>query len=451
MLSALWDSLLCAIGGTTPASSWEQEQQAWINGIRKQHPKVWSLLLARRTDSQAPRKILCVPASQSLYLWGDDAFSEKAAKEHILQPVSEKYCDTGDFMSLCGTKVRLSGNEDLVFAYLPARNSRTVRILRTCTVQLQNTEITLWYIDRPFVGGLPLDDDIRHRSACQTIALFRSYPCNEIVFSDVDLFMHDISLLQQARRSDGVHAFCKVVPSLQQCVQAVHRTTLTRLGWGPNTTHAHAHAHAHAGVMTEADAAQLEAACEEYLMGGIGKHVYNWILHEHQVTEYDKIHSSRYLAVLAGIRAAGWSALDNVPEALRCEQAAAVAEVKKLASAVTPIAKLAVLSRVLSMIAEAVTSHAAQKEQDHPMNPEFGTDNLIQILAYVVANAAPQYQALAADVRYIKEYHFAPCPSGGSREELTLCHYEAVQLWLLHKADSEQAATTQARGKAPGQ
>lgn len=425
MLSTLWESLMCGIGGITP--SWEREQQAWIDEIRK-YPNVWSLLVARRTDSHEPRKILCVPASQSLYLWGDDAFSEEAAREHILQPVaSEKHYDTGEFVTLSGTAVHLSGSAELVFTYVPHSNSRSVRILRTSSVLLQNSEVTLWHTDKPFIGGLPCGRHTRLLSAYNTVAMLRSTSRNEAIFSDVDRFVQDITLLHKTRLADGVHAFSLANPPLQLCVEAVYGTAVAALD--------------SAEVQSGVDAFQVEEACEEYLMSGIGALVHAWILHERACTL--QVEDAQFLHLLADIKATGWRRLDVIP-GLQCAQPAAIVEIRQLPSAVTPMAKLAVMRRVVSRIEDTVNTSI--KENGDSDIIEFATDDLIQVLSFVIAHAAPQYQTLAADVRYIKEYHFASSSAHALQDELFLCHFEAAELWLRGKLPTPGAmATTQMR------
>lgn len=369
---------------------------------------------------------MCVPASQSLYLWGDDAFSEEAAREHILQPVaSKKHYNVGEFVTLSGTAVHLSGSEELTFTYVPQSNSRIVRILRASSVLLQSTEVTLWYIDGPFIGGLPCGRSARLQSAYGTVGMLRSSARNEAVFSDVDRFVQDMALLQRIRLPDGVHPFSLASPPLRRCVQALYGTVVAALD-SPL-----------AEVQSDVDSSQVEEACEEYLMGGIGALVHAWILHERASTL--RVEDAQYQRLLADIKTAGWGRLELIP-CLQCAQPAAIVEIRQLPSAVTPIAKLAVMRRVVSKIEEAVQAQVKNNGDSDII--EFTTDDLIQVLSFVIAHASPQYQTLAADVRYIREYHFVSSSANGMRlqEELILCHFEAAELWLRGKLPDAQGA-----------
>jgi hypothetical protein len=273
------------------------------------------------------------------------------------------------------------------------------------------------------------------------IALLRSCPQADALLCEVDTFVRDVCRLAalsapSSPSSSGAprasvacapdaHLFSRVQPSFRRSLLGFYCSALDRLraAWG----------------LHEAYALPLEPLLEEYLFSsGVGACTYSWLVSQDRCSAWHP----QLCELLSRIRTderGPRQGILAIAEQHCCPQDAAVALLRGVAAKCTPAEKLTCLHQVVRLTQRSAALGADEDESE--TTGDLSTDDLLPILIYIVACAAPEYSDLHADLRFITEYRCAACADPGGPEELALCHFQVVQSWLEERCAVAVTAT----------
>ena len=365
----------------------------------KQYPDLWR-------EAFTGDNVLCCPLSVSL---GEEATREQLMS-HILIPDRMP----GEYITLRGEKVFLSGNE--LLCGVGFTESRKVKIITTGIISDSNGKTTtVFKLGRPLVGGIlaPEEaDEVSLSTMFKFVAILRSFPEAESAFFALDEYLKEVNFVGKQSKS----GFSRITPSLASSMEAQWKKTTDRLvrANAISTT-----------LSNDFDTAtqQLGQVIESYMMHSVAGTIYPWIC-EQFLEEDDAV-----LSVIEMMQNCTQTDLGIRPE-LQCCQQNAVATLCTLGSAETPVDKLLVLKNTISLLREAVDKNVRRNFPGQDV--EMATDDLVVLVIWIVTQTYPYYKQLPADIRYISEFHFIS--SSRSQLGFNLCHFQVAMTWFLDRS-----------------
>jgi alpha-tubulin suppressor-like RCC1 family protein len=371
---------------------------AFIDMI-KQYPDIWR-------EAFTGDNVLCCPASISL---GEES-SREQLMSHILIPDRMP----GEYVTLRGEKVYVSGNE--LLCGVGFTESRKVKILTIGQLNDSNGKTTtVFRLGRPLVGGIlaPEEaDEVSLSTMFKFVAILRSFPEAESAFFALDEYLKEVNFVGRQSKS----GFNRITPSLASSMEAQWKKTTERL------VRANAIS---ATLSNDLDTAtqQLGHVIESYMMHNVAGTIYPWIC-EQFLEEDDAV-----LSVLEKMQHCSQTDLGIRPE-LQCSQQNAIDTLCTLGSAETPVDKLLVLKNTISSLREAVDRNVRRNFPGADV--EMATDDIVLLVIWIVTQTYPYYKQLPADIRYISEFHFIS--SSKSQLGFNLCHFQVAMTWFLDRS-----------------
>lgn len=376
------------------------ESDIFIDALRR-YPDLWN-------DACNGSKVICCPTSISL---GNETMSKEHLMSHIL--VADR--KPGDYTTLNGEKVTMSGNDLICVSGFS--DDRHVRILMVEDLRdpVSGKVVTLYRTMRPLKGGItpPEEaDEICIDMVYKYILILRSFPGAETIFNTLDEYLTQVNFVGQQSR-DG---FSNISPSLASSLKVRWKHVTDRF--------------VRLNILLSNDKNnsknQLGQIIESYMMNKIHRAVYKWICEKHYfndrlvVNVIEKIRWT-YAQSDLGIR----------PE-FQTSQIEAIKCLCTLNDAVTPVDKLLAMKRTVTLLKESVDRNVQRNFPNEDI--ELATDDIVLIIIYIMSQASLYYKMVVADVRYASDYHFVT--SSKSHVGYILCHFQVAVKWFADRIET---------------
>jgi alpha-tubulin suppressor-like RCC1 family protein len=367
----------------------------------KQSPDIWEEIF-----SDTLKCIVICPSSSAL---GEEHITREFIMAHILLPER----NLGDFVNLFGQKLSLVGNEFQCKSGFPER--RKVKIVNMDNLSDgKGSTASVYRVNRPLIGGIlsPEEpEEVTFSLMHKFVAMLRAYPEAESVFNIIDKYTQEVNFVGQ----QSLDSYSKIKPSLKSSLESQWLKCSERLCQPGSIS----------GIGSDPTTSKhiVGQVVESYMMTAIGSSVYQWICRQLV------IESGHLLSCVAIMQSYTQTDLGIRPE-LQCSQNEAVRMLRTLADALTPLDKLVVLKKTVSLIREGVDRNVNSKFVQHDI--ELATDDIVCFVIWVIIKCSRYYENIYYDIHYAADYHFVP----SSKTDLGFClnHFQVALSWIIGHA-----------------
>lgn len=345
-------------------------------------------------DAQARSCVLCIPPSTALLA---QRVTLEDLKDHTVMSTGED-ADSSSFVTLNGHPIRIHGT---TIHYREQRQCQLVlserMLLPTGETHVTPTKsIQLWYIHRPFVGGLPQG---QHRDQHQhLLALLRSYPDSALAFQTLSASLSWLTMSLHGSQLDYQESHLAGIQ---------HRV---RAQWQENVSHFKTHEY----ILPREQS--IDQVIESYMMERLFHQlfpVYRRVYEQQDQVLREQIfgHQLRHFTC---------EDLGITPKHFQIEQLQAKAILVNLRNSLhvstnsdnseprllgpSPMEILLTLSDITRVIEEELDTAAARRPMDSSALHYITTDDLLDQLLYLVLQVPDlPYVAL---IHFLNAYHF---------------------------------------------
>eukprot|EP01041_Mallomonas_annulata_P006997 gene6997-14229_t len=371
---------------------------AFLNALRS-HSRIWKLVLKN--------KIICSPISSSI---------GKLSKDHLMSHILTTGRTANEFLTCKGQTIQITEGE--IVCVKGFSEIRRVRIIDMVHIIAGNNDHILMYrISRPLIGGIHAPeepDDITYANMNKYIAILKSYPETEQYFSEFEGFIEHLQFLYNQSKLSNFKIFCQH--------HSLHSLTIImKQQWEYITSKLSSSIALAVGIgyNNESSRIYMGQIFESYLMSSVYDFLNSFINIQY---EEENISISKFIKSL---KYHSQMDFDIKPE-LQCPQYDAIEYLKQIKKSKTPVDKMIIIKKTTSLIQERVIKNIKNIFPLHDENStgiEFATDDLILIIIWVIIQCGDEiHNTIAADIRYIDEYHFvnSSCTSIG----FSFCHFQ---------------------------
>jgi len=364
--------------------------------------------------------LVCIPQVSSL----DGKVTSATIKTHVLTSTES----AGTYKTLNGKKVCIVGNA--VHTEDGFSKPEKVTIIYTQRVTVEADSVSVLYLAKPLEGGVsapPSPDDMTQGMIEGYLAMFYSYPEMEGVMKGIK------SLCKQINALAAKNQLGQVKPSLAAVISRKCRIASDVLvSQVVQLKKQH----------RDECRAQIMQVVRSFVMTRIHDQVYPWVCHKNKSTN-GKLH--KICALLVGMHPLGLypgGAPFGIVPALQCDMSEAVETLSRLDEFKSPLLKVQCLERTSQIVKSTVQKHLEATDADIA-NTEFGTDDLLSQLIFVIAKAYCEtgFSTLYYNVAYIQEFHLGNLNT--TAMGYTVFHFEAALRYLIEWGEEHIAKELQ--------
>lgn len=284
-----------------------------------------------------------------------------------------------------------------------------------CEEDPDGRSVSLLFTNRPLEGGIdaPGSVDYVHRSDVRAyVAMLRSFTETQVVFQEIDGFVESVRLTAEAGELGSV------VPSLKAVMEAQCDAASTMLYASSCFSHSSERSDSRLQFL------HLRQVMESYLLDLVHDDVFAWLRAQH------KNFTEVLAKVLRSMQDLDMEAM-GIKECFRCDCYPAIERLSLIDTYRTPLEKVQCLRETTDLLTAAVEEHLEANEADAGQ-VELSTDDLLDLLLFVIVRAYPSSAHLLTHLTYIQRYHFVN--SNTTILGYTLANFQVAVNWLLSRA-----------------
>lgn len=350
--------------------------------------------------------ILCCPDLRSI----KEHFNKNDLLNHIIIPQQVE----GEFKSANGKLLSLFGTSFLLGHGFKNEGS-SIRIIESFSKKKEGKIIEGYYIHNQFEGGIIVPEEYEEIGSSlvfKYLAVIKTTPDVERLFQKIDKYSYDMIKIGDLTLNKG---YSEIKPTIDL---SINRNLIVF--------------HSELIVLMEKvkprrvlfSDIQLSQLLETYVFKKIIKNIYPWLENELLEQNHSFLHkiellsniSKEDIGIMPIFRTIDFSSVVNYLETIR--------------NACSPIDKLLIMKRCITLIHEEVNRYCLHSSQENAGDIEFATDDLISILILVFILCTKRYKNLYIDIYFCKRFHYFHLPT--SSLVITMCHFEVALNWIIN-------------------